>query len=396
MSEQTREDPQAGNAGTSSIADQLPLDKLVTHLGDYVTALGEKAIGDLSDKVGGMIDKLGAGASGDGGGALQEATKKGAEALAEGESPVKAGLGGAMAGAQEKAKQSLGGGSGGSGGRRFSNIVETIEVGVPLRVAYNQWTQFEDWTGFMKKVENVEQKSDEKVGFKGQVFLSHRRWESTITQQVPDEQIVWKSTGEKGHLDGAVTFHELGPRLTRILVVVEYYPQGFVEKTGNIWRAVGRRIRVELKRYVRHVMTETILDEASVEGWRGEIRDREVVRTHEEALESERAREGEDKEQGEQEQGGQHTDPDGGQPQDADEAPPKEDVSAEGETSSEEAASDEPPEEGGEQPTEDGDAQDDVGSDGPDAEPDVNDETTQEQAEPSGQDQDEQEQNSQR
>src|SRR5699024_11957773 len=75
-----------------------------------------------------------------------------------------------------------------------------------------------------------------------------------------DEQIVWRSTGEKGHLDGAVTFHELAPRLTRILAVVEYYPQGFMEKTGNIWRAVGRRVQVEFKRCVRQVMTSTILD----------------------------------------------------------------------------------------------------------------------------------------
>src|SRR5699024_3671448 len=109
----------------------------------------------------------------------------------------------------------------------------------------------------------------------------------TIIQQVPDEQIVWRYTGEKGHLDGAVTFHELAPRLTRILAVVEYYPQGFMEKTGNIWRAVGRRVQVEFKRYVRQVMTSTILDPDRVEGWRGEIRDSEVVRSHEEALEEE-------------------------------------------------------------------------------------------------------------
>src|SRR5699024_12691677 len=94
-------------------------------------------------------------------------------------------------------------------------------------------------------------------------------------------------TGEKGHLDGAVTFHELAPRLTRILAVVEYYPQGFMEKTGNIWRAVGRRVQVEFKRYVRQVMTSTILDPDSVEGWRGEIRDSDVDSSHEKALKQE-------------------------------------------------------------------------------------------------------------
>src|SRR5699024_7429268 len=117
----------------------------------------------------------------------------------------------------------------------------------------------------------------------------HRSWESTIVQQVPDEQIVWESTGEKGHLDGAVTFHELAPRLTRILIIVNYYPQGFVEKLGNMGRPVGRRIRVESRLFARYVMTQTLLDEDSVEGWRGEIRDSEVVRTHEEGLEAEEA-----------------------------------------------------------------------------------------------------------
>jgi hypothetical protein len=106
---------------------------------------------------------------------------------------------------------------------------------------------------------------------------------------VPDDRIVWVSTGEKGYLNGSVTFHETAPRLTKICIVVEYHPQGFFEKTGNIWRAVGRRVRVEMKRYVHRVMTHTILNPDDVEGWRGEIRDEEIVRTHEETVEQERA-----------------------------------------------------------------------------------------------------------
>jgi hypothetical protein len=104
---------------------------------------------------------------------------------------------------------------------------------------------------------------------------------------VPDERIVWRSKGQKGHVDGAVTFHELGPNLTRILVVLEYYPQGFMERTGNIWRAAGRRARLELKHFRRHVMTRTILNPDEVEGWRGVIEDGEVVKTHDEVVEEE-------------------------------------------------------------------------------------------------------------
>src|SRR6185437_11392088 len=105
----------------------------------------------------------------------------------------------------------------------------------------------------------------------------------SITEQVPDQRIVWKSQGEKGHVDGAVTFHELAPELTRVLVVLEYHPGGVVESTGNLWRAQGRRVRLELKHFRRHVMTQVILHPDEIEGWRGEIRDGEVVQSSEDS-----------------------------------------------------------------------------------------------------------------
>jgi hypothetical protein len=129
----------------------------------------------------------------------------------------------------------------------------------------------------MKKVENVDQEEDEQLTWKAQVFWSHRTWTATIIEQIPDKRIVWRSEGDKGHVDGAVTFHELAPELTRILLVLEYHPQGLFERTGNLWRAQGRRARLELKHFRRHVMTRTILDPGEAEGWRGEIRDGEVV-----------------------------------------------------------------------------------------------------------------------
>jgi hypothetical protein len=169
---------------------------------------------------------------------------------------------------------------------KLTNIVESIDVGVPVRVAYNQWTQFSDFPSFMKKVENIERQreSEEKINWKAQVWWSHRSWESTIQSQIPDQQIVWRSKGDKGHVDGSVTFHELAPNLTRILLVLEYHPQGLFERTGNLWRAQGRRARLELKHFRRHVMTQTILDPGDVEGWRGVIEDGKVVKDHETAL----------------------------------------------------------------------------------------------------------------
>jgi uncharacterized membrane protein len=214
----------------------------------------------------------------EGGGPGMVAAVTGAREVAKGSSPVKAGMSAGLAAAKAKVKGALGGDKGAKDKLKVTNIVEAIDVGVPVRVAYDQWTRFEDFPKFMKKVEHVERTSDEKTTWKAQVFWSHRSWESTVVEQVPDRRIVWRSKGEKGSVDGTVTFHEIAPELTRILLVLEYHPQGLFERTGNIWRAQGRRVRLELKHFARHVMTQTILRPDEVEGWRGEIRDGQVVR----------------------------------------------------------------------------------------------------------------------
>jgi hypothetical protein len=182
-----------------------------------------------------------------------------------------------------------GGKGGGSKKLKLTNIVESIDVGVPVTLAYNQWTQYNDFPKFTKKVESVDKNRNEeqKTNWKAQVFWSHRTWEATVIEQVPDERIIWRSKGQKGHVDGAVTFHELGPNLTRILLVLEYHPQGMFERTGNLWRAQGRRARLELKHFRRHMMTQGVLHPDEIEGWRGTIHDGEVVESHEDALDRE-------------------------------------------------------------------------------------------------------------
>ncbi|WP_336407872.1 SRPBCC family protein, partial [Streptomyces caniscabiei] len=122
---------------------------------------------------------------------------------------------------------------------------------------------------------------------------SSRGWKAQTTEQVPDQRITWTSEGAKGTTKGAVTFHSLADDLTRVLLVIEYYPQGFFEKTGNIWRAQGRRARLDLKNFARFI---TLKGEAE-DGWRGEIRDGEVAVSHEDAVAEE---EREDEEQEEQ------------------------------------------------------------------------------------------------
>lgn len=193
------------------------------------------------------------------------------------------------------------GGSGGSGSKKPTTIIEEIDVGLPVSFVYDQWTTFGAFPSFMKKVENVDAVEDQRLKWKAQIWWSHREWEATILEQLPDERIVWRSEGNKGHVDGAVTFHELTPDLTRVIVVLEYYPQGLFEHTANIWRAQGRRVRVELQQFRRHIMSHAVLEPDTVEGWRGVIEDGEVVEEPEDHEEAED--DGEEGEEGEEPEG---------------------------------------------------------------------------------------------
>ncbi|WP_433062740.1 SRPBCC family protein [Dactylosporangium sp. CS-033363] len=257
-------------------------------LGDLAAVAGRRAVDAAGKRVGSLTDRL-TEYAGESGSTKMKAAAAGAEKLAEGRSPMRAALSSGWAGLKEKVKGVFGGGGSKPKKLKLTNIEEQLDVGVPVRVAYNTWTQFADFPSFMKKVESVEQESDEKTNWKAQVFWSHRTWEATIVQQIPDYNVVWRSKGAKGHVDGSVTFHEIGPRLTRVMLAMEYHPQGLFERTGNLWRAQGRRARLEFKHYRRHVMTQSILDPDGVEGWRGEIHDGEVVKDHETAMREEQA-----------------------------------------------------------------------------------------------------------
>ena len=272
---------EASNSGSG------PMDRLKAEARSLVGALGDRAMSSVRDRVEGATGRLTEYVEGGGGPGLMAAVT-GARNLAEGKSPGRSMFGAGFAGLKEKVTGMFRrrGKGGGSRKLKLINIVESIDVGVPVKVAYNQWTQYSDFPKFTKKVENADQNKNEpnKVNWKAQVFWSHRTWEATVVEQVPDERIIWRSKGQKGHVDGAVTFHELTPNLTRILLVLEYHPQGMFERTGNLWRAQGRRARLELKHFRRHIMTEGILHADDLEGWRGTIHDGEVVESHEDAM----------------------------------------------------------------------------------------------------------------
>lgn len=283
---------------TRESEDGSGFDRLREELVGYMGARAQRWADDAGDKLTGLTGRLTEGGGG-GGGLLKGA---GARILG-GESPVKALV-------TEKAKsvkdnvvgkikdKFSGSGGGKSGDTKVTNIVEVLDVGLPLRTVYDHWTQFEEFSSFTKGVRSVSVSDETASDWKLKVGPSSRSWHATIEEQVPDERIVWTSEGAKGTTRGCVSFHEVSPTLTRIVVVVEYYPSGFFEKTGNLWRAQGRRLRLDLKHFQRYV---TLGAEEEVEGWRGEIRDGEVVRTHEEALEDEEAEYDEEEEEEEPE-----------------------------------------------------------------------------------------------
>ncbi|MFJ4713902.1 SRPBCC family protein [Streptomyces sp. NPDC088785] len=279
MAEQKR----SGSRSSSSHDDGgSPMDRLRDEFTDFLDAQAQQLTDKLGDTLTGLTGKLQDAA--ENGGTLP---RVGARVL-KGDSPVKAMVGEKAKdlkdGVVGKAKElfSSGGRGGGAGDTKVTNIVEVVDVGVPLRTVYDQWTQYEEFSSFTKGVRSVSASDEVSSDWKVKVGPSSRSWKATVQEQLPDDRIVWTSEGSKGSTRGAVSFHELAPTLTRIVLVVEYYPAGFFEKTGNLWRAQGRRLRLDLKHFARYV---TLNADEDVEGWRGEIRDGEVVRSHEEGLE---------------------------------------------------------------------------------------------------------------
>lgn len=149
-------------------------------------------------------------------------------------------------------------------------IKEGIDVGVPLKTAYNQWTQFADLPQFMKGPQSVDQEEDDEVRWAVKIGPSRRRWTAKILEQTPDERIVWEST-EGIENRGTVTFHKLDRNLTRVHVEMEYFPHGIVEKVGNIFLMARKRVRKDLRLY-RHFLE---LNGEETGEWRGEIEESE-------------------------------------------------------------------------------------------------------------------------
>ena len=185
----------------------------------------------------------------------------------------------------------LGGGDGGGGnggmpgvgkGRRMP-VQQSVDVAVPLEVAYNQFTQFEDWPEFMHRVTRVTQDDECTVSFATKIWGKTKEFEAGIETQRPDQRIKWKVSQGITH-SGVVTFHELAPRLTRIELNLDVAPGSLIEKAARGMRHVKRAARADLHRYKAFIE----MNEHETGAWRGVIEDGELVEEHDEAYDEQR------------------------------------------------------------------------------------------------------------
>lgn len=127
-------------------------------------------------------------------------------------------------------------------------IEEHVDVQAPITAVYNQWTQFESFPQFMDGVDEVRQLDDKNLHWKISIGGVKREFDATITEQIPDERIAWRSVGGTGQA-GVVTFHKLSPETTRVMLQIETEPEGIVERVGDFVGLTTANARGDLDRF---------------------------------------------------------------------------------------------------------------------------------------------------
>lgn len=130
----------------------------------------------------------------------------------------------------------------------MSTIATSIEVNVPVRIAYNQWTQFEEFPRFMEGVKEVHQVDDRHLHWKAEIGGQDKEWDSEITVQMPDQRIVWKSVGGAIN-EGMVSFVSLSDAKSLVQLDVAYEPEGVIETVGDATGVVSLRVKKDLERF---------------------------------------------------------------------------------------------------------------------------------------------------
>jgi uncharacterized membrane protein len=148
----------------------------------------------------------------------------------------------------------------------MATIEQSIDVEVPVETAYNQWTQFEEFPRFMEGVEEVRQLDDTRLHWVAELGGSRHEWDAVITEQHPDERVAWRNTDGKENA-GVVTFHRLDDDRSRVMVQMDFVPEGIKEKLGTALGAPDRRVHGDLERF-----KELIESRGGESGaWRGEV-----------------------------------------------------------------------------------------------------------------------------
>ncbi|AXB42028.1 SRPBCC family protein [Amycolatopsis albispora] len=148
----------------------------------------------------------------------------------------------------------------------MGTITETVEVGVPVSTAYNQWTQFESFPQFMEGVEEVRQLDDTHTHWRVNIGGAQREFDATITEQHPDERVAWRSDDGPKHA-GVITFHRIDDNRTRVTAQLDIDPEGFVENVADKLGVLDRRVKGDMKRF------EDFIESRGREsgGWRGDV-----------------------------------------------------------------------------------------------------------------------------
>ncbi|MEX0789772.1 MAG: SRPBCC family protein [Actinomycetota bacterium] len=149
----------------------------------------------------------------------------------------------------------------------MSIVEESIDVQVPVRTAYNQWTQFESFPLFMEGVEQVEQQSDDTLKWVAEIGGKKKEWTAEITEQHPDHRVAWTSR-EGARNAGAVTFHKLSENESKVMLQLEYEPDGPVETAGDAVGLVKMRVKGDLERFKEFIESQ---GGRTTGAWRGEI-----------------------------------------------------------------------------------------------------------------------------
>jgi len=148
----------------------------------------------------------------------------------------------------------------------MSVIQKSIDLNVPVRTAYNQWTLFEEFPRFMEGVEQVQQIDDKHIHWKANIGGKQEEWDAEITEQVPDQRIAWRSQqGAKN--EGIIIFSPITEGKSKINLRIDYEPQGVVEKTGNAIGVVAQRVEGDLKRFKEFIESRG----QETGGWRGNV-----------------------------------------------------------------------------------------------------------------------------